>query len=136
MTFHVHPSTNQLHLLTHLSLYINTRMHLFLTSLFFTCSNCTLHYGKRCTNTVSVALFEGYIINMTITCMFLLGEMIFDQPCFDNFYDNFISHTHMIILLSLSIDLIFVPLSKFLCKIWLSNKLSQEIVVEITLLFF
>jgi len=41
--------------------------------------------------------------------------MVFEQPFFDNFYDNFISHTHMIILISFSITLIFMPLPKLLC---------------------
>jgi len=56
--------------------------------------------------------------------------MIFEQL----FFDNFLSHTQMIILPSLSVALIIVPLPKLLCKIWLSNKLSQEMVVQITLL--
>jgi len=58
--------------------------------------------------------------------------MIFEQ----SFFDNFLSHTHMIILLSLSIALIFVSLPKLLCKIWLSNKLSQEMIFQIILLYF
>jgi len=58
--------------------------------------------------------------------------MIFEQPSC-NIYDNFIL-THIIILFSLSIALIFVSLPKLLCTIWLSNKLSQEMVVQTTLL--
>jgi len=58
--------------------------------------------------------------------------MIFEQPSY-NIYDNFIL-THIIILFSLSIALIFVSLPKLFCTIWLSNKLSQEMVVQTTLL--
>jgi len=61
--------------------------------------------------------------------------MIFQQPFFENFCNNCLSLTHIVLLLSLSIALIFVPLPKFLYIIWLSNKLSQEMVVQITLLF-
>jgi len=47
---------------------------------------------------------------------FLQGEMIFEQPIFDNFCDNFLSQTHILLLLSLSIALIFVTLPIFLYK--------------------
>ena len=60
--------------------------------------------------------------------------MIFEQPFFDNFCDNFLFHTYIVFLLSLSIALVFVPLSKFICIFWLYNKLSQQKVVQITFL--
>jgi len=41
-------------------------------------------------------------------------EMIFEQPFYDNFCDNFLSHTHIVFLLSLSIALVFVPILIFL----------------------
>ena len=40
-------------------------------------------------------------------------EMIFVQPFYDNFCDNFISHTHIKYLFYLSITLIFVSISTF-----------------------
>ena len=51
-------------------------------------------------------------------------EIIFAQPFYNNFYDDFPSHTHIIFLpylslslsLSLSIALVFVSIHTFLCK--------------------
>jgi len=58
--------------------------------------------------------------------------MIFVQPLFDNFCDNFLSHTHIMFLLSLSIALVFVPIPLFLCKIMVVPKVVNQIVVQIT----
>jgi len=61
-------------------------------------------------------------------------EMIFEQP----FLTTFVTTFSLILTLSfyfLSIVLIFVSLPKFLCIIWLSNKLSRKRVVQITLLY-
>jgi hypothetical protein len=64
-----------------------------------------------------------------------IREMVFEQPFFDNFCDNFLFHTHTVFLFYLSVALIFVSLPKFLlCIIWLSNKLSQKNIVQITFL--
>jgi len=38
-------------------------------------------------------------------------EMIFKQPFFDNFCNNFLSHTHSVLPLSFYIALIFVSLT-------------------------
>ena len=59
--------------------------------------------------------------------------MIFERHFLTTFVTAF-SLTLSVLLLSLSIALIFVPLPKFFCIIWLSNKLSQENVVQITML--
>jgi len=49
--------------------------------------------------------------------------MIFEQPFFDNFCNNFLSHTYIMVLLSLSIALIFVSISHFVCKILIILKI-------------
>ena len=43
-------------------------------------------------------------------------EMIFIHLFYNNFCGNFLSHTHIIFLLSLSIVLVFVSVHTFLCK--------------------
>ena len=48
----------------------------------------------------------------------------------------FLYDIHIVLLLSLSITLIYVSLPKFICIILLFKKLSQERVVQITLLIF
>jgi hypothetical protein len=59
-------------------------------------------------------------------------EMIFWQPFCENLCDNFISHTHIIFLLSLSIALVSVSLSTFLCKLVVVTKVVTQMVVHIT----
>ena len=54
---------------------------------------------------------------------------------FDNFCDNFLSHTHIMFLLFLSIALVFVPIPLFLCKIMVVPKVVYQMVVQITQLF-
>jgi len=61
-----------------------------------------------------------------------LQEMIFWQPFCDNLCDNFISHTHIIFLLSLSITLVSVSLSNFLYKLVVVTKVITQTVVQIT----
>jgi len=60
--------------------------------------------------------------------------MIFEQPFFDNFCDNFLTHTHIMFLLSLSIALVFVPTPHFLCKILVVLKVVIWIDVQINVL--
>jgi len=50
------------------------------------------------------------------------NKMIFEQLFFNNFCDNFLSHTHFMFLLSHSIALVFVSISHFLCKILVVSK--------------
>jgi len=61
-------------------------------------------------------------------------EMIFEQPFFDNFSDNFFSHTHILFLHSLSIAFVFVQILRFLCIFRCFHKSSTKMVVQITLL--
>jgi len=68
--------------------------------------------------------------------IFVFFKMIFEQLFFDKFCDNFISHIHNVFLLSLFITLIFVLLPKFICIIWLSNKLPHEKVLRISFALF
>jgi len=65
---------------------------------------------------------ENLVVENSNSWLLNFREMIFEQT----FFDNFLFHTHIVLLLSLSIALIFVLLPEFLCIIWLSNKLSQE----------
>jgi hypothetical protein len=58
--------------------------------------------------------------------------MIFVQSLFDNFCDNFHSHTHIMFLLSHSTALVFVPIPLFLCKIMVVPKVVNQMVVQIT----
>lgn len=51
------------------------------------------------------------------------------------FCDNFISYTHIVFLLTLSIALVFVSILIFLCIFWLSHKLWTKMVIQITLLY-
>ena len=46
--------------------------------------------------------------------LIFVREMIFVQPLCDNFCNNFLSHTHIMFLLSLSIVLVSVPIPTFL----------------------
>jgi len=52
--------------------------------------------------------------------------MIFEQL----FCDNFLFHTHIVLLLSLSIVLVFVPTLIFLCIFRLFHKLSTKMIVQ------
>jgi hypothetical protein len=63
--------------------------------------------------------------------MFFTIEMIFVEPLFDSFF----SDTHIMFLLSLSTDLVFVPIPLFLCKIMVVPKVVNQMVVQITQLF-
>lgn len=67
---------------------------------------------------------------------FFSWEMIFWQSFCDNLFDNFISHTHIIFLLYLSITLVSVSLSNFLCKLVVVTKIITQMIVQITHLFF
>lgn len=58
--------------------------------------------------------------------------MIFKQPFYDNFYDN----NSIMFSFSLTIILIFVSKPIFLCIFWLSYKLYDEVVVQITFHIF
>jgi len=60
--------------------------------------------------------------------------MIFVQSISNNFYDNFISHTHIIFLLSFSIVLVFVSIHTLLCKNMVVHMIVKQIDVQITLL--
>lgn len=67
---------------------------------------------------------------------FFSWEMIFWQSFCDNLFDNFISYTHIIFLLYLSITLVSVSLSNFLCKLVVITKIVTQMIVQITHLFF
>ena len=62
--------------------------------------------------------------------------MIFVQPFYNNFDDNFLSHTHIIFLLSLPITLTFVLIHTIVCKNMVVYLVIKQIDVQITLLFF
>jgi len=58
--------------------------------------------------------------------------MIFVQPFLTNFCDNFLSHTHIIFLLSHSIALVSMSISTFLCKFMVVTKVVTQMVVQTT----
>ena len=60
--------------------------------------------------------------------------MMLIQPFSNNFYDNFLSHIHIIFLLSLSITLIFMSILTFLCKNVFVHLVVTQIDAQITLL--
>jgi len=62
----------------------------------------------------------------------IFREMIF----FDNFYNNFLSYTHIMFLFSFIIVLIFVSISLFLFKITDVSKIVNQMVVQVTQLLF
>jgi len=72
---------------------------------------------------------------MIVKLVIFNWEMIFEHPYCDNFSYNLLSQTHIVFLLSISIALVFVSILTFLYIFWLSNKLSQKVVVQITFLF-
>jgi len=59
--------------------------------------------------------------------------MVFVQLC--NKCDNFLSHTHIMFSLFLSIALISVSIPTFLCKFMVVLKLVTQMLVQITHLF-
>jgi len=59
-------------------------------------------------------------------------KMIFEQQLFDNFCDNFLSHTHIMFLLSLSNVLVFVSIHLFICKPMVVPKIVDKMIVQIT----
>jgi len=61
--------------------------------------------------------------------------MIFEQSIYDNFCDSFLSHTHIILLLSLSVVLFCVSIPTFLYKFMVVQKIVTKMVVQITHLY-
>ena len=61
--------------------------------------------------------------------------MISVQPFRNNFCDNFLSHTHIMFLLSLSIALVSVSIPTFVCKFMVVPKVVTQMVVQITHLY-
>ena len=63
---------------------------------------------------------------------FLLREIIFVQLFFDNYCDNFLSHTHIMFLLFLSITFVFVSIPLFLCKSLVVSKVVIYMIVQMS----
>jgi len=61
--------------------------------------------------------------------------MIFVQLFFNNFCDNFFSHTHIMVLLSHSIVLIYVSIYTFLYKFMVVIKVVIQIIVHMIHIF-
>jgi len=57
---------------------------------------------------------------------FFNRKMIFEQSFYNNFFDNFLSYTHIIFLFSFSVTLDFMLIHFFFVKIWLSIWLSNK----------
>jgi hypothetical protein len=92
---------------------------------------CLYFFG---TNILCVFIIILYNDIYMQSCIYKNREMIFEQPFFDNFYDNFLSHTHIMFLLFLSNALVSVPILIFLYIFKLSQWLSTKMDVQISLL--
>jgi len=89
-------------------------------------------YKNGCTNIISQKVTE--ISRWKKNCKTTLNDidLIFEQPFFNNFCNNFRSHTHIMFLLFLSIALVFVSIPRFLCKSLFVTKVVIKIDVQIT----
>jgi len=64
------------------------------------------------------------------------SEMIFIQSFYDNYWDNPLSHTLIMSLLSLSITLVLVPIHALFSIFLVVSYVVHKVVLQIAYLFF